>query len=83
MNWSNWGVGTRTQWDVTKTFYLGVEVLYSQLHSAQTGTGSVVSPAGFASFASFASYAFGGATVNESRASNWAVSLRAHRDFLP
>jgi hypothetical protein len=77
MNWSNWGVGTRTQWDVTKTFYLGVEVLYSQLNSAQTGTGSVVGPAGFASFAS------GGATVNESRASNWAISLRAHRDFLP
>ena len=27
-NWSTWGVGSRTQWDVTKTFYLGVEVLY-------------------------------------------------------
>jgi hypothetical protein len=77
MDWSTWGVGTRTQWDVTKTFYLGVEVLYSQLHSAQTGTGSVVGPAGFASFAS------GGATVNESNASNWAITLRAHRDFLP
>jgi hypothetical protein len=38
---------------------------------------SVVSPAGFASFAS------GGATVNESHASNWAFNLRAHRDFLP
>jgi hypothetical protein len=77
MDWSNWGIGSRTQWDVTKTFYLGVEVLYSQLNSATTGTGSVVSPAGFASFAS------GGATVNESHASNWAISIRAHRDFLP
>ena len=77
MDWSNWGIGSRTQWDVTKTFYLGVEVLYSQLNSASTGTGSVVSPAGFASFAS------GGATVNEARASNWAISIRAHRDFLP
>ena len=42
MDWSTWGIGSRTQWDVTKTFYLGVEVLYSQLHSAQTGTGSVI-----------------------------------------
>ena len=25
-NWSMWGVGTRLQWDVTKSFYLGVEV---------------------------------------------------------
>ena len=76
-DWSNWGIGSRTQWDVTKTFYLGVEVLYSQLNSASTGTGSVVGPAGLAS------YAFGGATVNEARASNWAFTLRAHRDFLP
>jgi hypothetical protein len=28
-SWSTWGIGSRTQWDVTKTFYLGVEVLYS------------------------------------------------------
>ena len=34
--WSDWGVGSRTQWDVTKTFYLGVEVLYSQLRTAQS-----------------------------------------------
>jgi hypothetical protein len=77
MNWSTWGIGARTQWDVTKTFYLGVEVLYSDLKSAQTGTGSVVGPAGLASFA------FGGATVNEANSSNWMVSVRAHRDFLP
>ena len=81
MNWSNWGVGTRTQWDVTKTFYLGVEVLYSQLHSAQTGTGAVAGPGG--SPAGFASYAFGGGIGNEANSSNWMVSVRAHRDFLP
>jgi hypothetical protein len=50
-NWSTWGIGARTQWDVTKTFYLGVEVLYSELKSATTGTGSVISPAGLASYA--------------------------------
>ena len=33
-NWQTWGIGARTQWDVTKTFYLGVEVLYQDLHSA-------------------------------------------------
>jgi hypothetical protein len=76
-NWQTWGIGSRTQWDVTKSFYLGVEVLYSNLHSAQTGTGSVVGPAGFAS------YAFGGATVNEANSIKWMVSVRAHRDFLP
>ena len=76
-DWSTWGIGSRTQWDVTKTFYLGVEVLYSQLNSASTGTGSVIGPAGFAS------YAIGGATANEARSSAWEFTLRAHRDFLP
>ena len=33
--------------------------------------------------AGFASYAFGGATGNEASASNWQVTVRAHRDFLP
>jgi hypothetical protein len=75
-DWSNWGIGSRTQWDVTKTFYLGVEVLYSQLNSATTGTPALGTPG-------FATYAFGGATTAEAHASNWAVTIRAHRDFLP
>jgi hypothetical protein len=80
-NWQTWGVGSRTQWDVTKTFYLGVEVLYQNLHSAQTGTGAVAGPGG--SPAGFASYAFGGGIGNEANSSNWTVTVRAHRDFLP
>jgi hypothetical protein len=78
MNWSNWGVGTRTQWDVTKTFYLGVEVLYSQMNSASTATGLVAGPG-----SGTTSYAFGNAFQAENHASNWLVSIRAHRDFLP
>jgi len=73
-NWQTWGVGSRTQWDVTKTFYLGVEVLYQNLHSAQTPTGAL--PA-------LVTLANTGATTIENNASNWMVSVRAHRDFLP
>ena len=57
-DWSTWGVGSRTQWDVTKTFYLGVEVLYEKMNSAQT-----VRRGGSAG--GFATIAFGGATTNE------------------
>ena len=32
-----WGVGSRLQWDVTKSFYIGVEAIYQQVDSAQTG----------------------------------------------
>jgi hypothetical protein len=52
---------------VTKTFYLGVEVLYSQLNSATTGTGSVISPAGFATTA------FGGGIVNRTPPTGWSA----------
>jgi hypothetical protein len=80
-NWSTWGIGSRTQWDVTKTFYLGVEVLYSQLNSASiNSTGTI--PTGTGLFSSAVGAAPGGIT-NVSNESNWMISVRAHRDFLP
>jgi len=73
-NWSIWGVGSRTQWDVTKTFYLGVEVLYEELHSATTSTGAV---------AAINAIAGPVGPVHVADQSSWMVSVRAHRDFLP
>jgi hypothetical protein len=72
-DWSMWFVGSRTQWDVTKTFYLGVDVLYQQMHS-----GSL--PAGLASLGS---YSVGSSNTIESSAHEWMIRFRAHRDFLP
>ena len=37
MDWSTWWVGSRTQWNVSKTFYMGVDVLYSDMNGASTG----------------------------------------------
>jgi Porin subfamily len=83
MGWQAWGIGSRTQWDVTKTFYLGVEVLYSDLHSAKTGCGSVV-PAGCAGgVVGGNTVSFGNAGFLESDSHAWTVAVRAHRDFLP
>ena len=31
MDWNTWWVGSRTQWNVTKDFYMGVDVMYSKL----------------------------------------------------
>ena len=33
-NWSTWWIGSRTQWNVTKDFYMGVDMLYSKLQTA-------------------------------------------------
>jgi hypothetical protein len=74
-NWSTWFIGSRTQWNVTKTFYMGVDVLYESLTGATTGGTSTVNNLG--------NYAAGGALLQEGSASAWLFRFRAHRDFLP
>jgi hypothetical protein len=72
-NWQIWGVGSRLQWDVTKTFYLGVEGLYTNMQSATTG-----SPTN-----AIGGYTFGSATQQTGNLGAWAVTVRMHKDFLP
>ncbi len=71
-NWSVWFVGSRTQWDVNKNFYLGVDVLYERMNSATTPTGTVGT----------ANFGFGSATTVANLGS-WQFRFRMHRDFLP
>ena len=72
-NWSTWWLGSRTQWNVTKDFYMGVDVLYSNLQSASINSANVI-PSGFPN-------AFGGNHVED--VENWAFRFRVHRDFYP
>jgi len=47
-NYSFWQVGSRTQWNITKDFYMGVDVTYTHLNTAYQGAnnnGSNVYPA--------------------------------------
>ena len=76
-NWSTWGVGSRLQWDVTKTFYLGVDVLYTELSGGRTFNGLLTATNGGS-----------GATLsnvtNEANtATAWVARVRMHKDFLP
>jgi hypothetical protein len=77
-NWSTWAIGSRLQWDVTKSFYLGVEVLYEDLRSATPNAAGTLTtqmiPSGGPSSAT---------ALQESDSRSWVVSVRAHRDFLP
>jgi hypothetical protein len=70
-NWNMWGVGSRLQWDVTKSFYIGVEAMYVQMEGATTGDGTTHL------------YSSGGALATQSNASDWNFTLRMHKDFLP
>src|SRR6476660_1966260 len=73
MDWSTWWFGSRTQWNVTKDFYLGVDVMYAKLHSADLGLGTAFTPA------------VGGFTnsVPKTDPDNWQFRFRVHRDFYP
>jgi hypothetical protein len=74
-NWDVWGVGSRLQWDVTKSFYIGVEAIYQNLDSAQTGlAGNALTPA--------ITLTNSGATTWANN-TNWVFTLRMHKDFLP
>jgi hypothetical protein len=73
-NWSTAAIGSRLQWDVTKSFYLGVEGIYENLHSATFNTsGSLGS----------SPLAIGAATTAASNVNSWSLSVRMHKDFLP
>jgi hypothetical protein len=76
-NWNTWGAGSRLQWDITKSMYIGVEAMYEVMDSAthgSTGTASAVLPAGIATLQ---------ASGFENSASAWNFSMRIHKDFLP
>jgi hypothetical protein len=73
-NWSTDFVGSRLQWDVTKSFYLGIEGIYDHMNSATLNTTGTLGSSPLA---------FGGATNLESHADVWTVSVRMHKDFLP
>jgi Porin subfamily len=77
-NWSGWTAGSRLQWDVTKSFYIGVEALYIKYNSAQTFNGLIPSTVGVASDCASAN---GNCAV--ANLSDWAFTLRMHKDFLP
>jgi hypothetical protein len=69
-NWSTWWLGSRTQWNVTKDFYMGLDVMYAKLQTAPLFAGSAVV------------LGIPGATTTTD-VDNWQFRFRVHRDFYP
>jgi len=72
MNWQVWWLGSRTQWNVTKDFYLGLDVLYSKLQTALLS--NTTAPLAVST---------GGLGVPATDVDNWQFRFRVHRDFYP
>jgi len=73
-DWNMWWIGSRTQWNVTKDFYLGLDVAYAKIRSAQASDGLFTGPfpAGTNTSARF---------IDDQ--DNWQFRFRVHRDFYP
>ena len=86
-DWSTYWVGSRTQWNVTKDFYMGLDVIYQKLQSAQTGDPNNFSPFQFTNgtkaFASSEAAHTGTHRLFNSDEDNWGFRFRVHRDFYP
>jgi hypothetical protein len=81
-DWQTWWIGSRTQWNVTKDFYMGLDVLYSKIQSANLGLATPIG--GGPAFANTAVAAGGGGGVLPLQdVDNWSFRFRVHRDFYP
>ena len=79
-DWSTWWIGSRTQWNVTKDFYMGLDVMYSKLQSATAfnglavGSGTLLVPLAISPNLG---------AIPATDPDNWSFRFRVHRDFYP
>jgi hypothetical protein len=76
-SWSIWQMGSRWQYNLTPAMYVGVDVLYQKLKTADAG-GVATFLTGAASVA-----AQGNTPYQITNQDNWGFRLRVHRDILP
>ncbi len=81
-NWKTWWIGSRTQWNVTSDFYMGVDVLYSKLMSASSSDGTIIG-SGLLTAAQGGPGCEPGAPCLVKDVDNFAVRFRVHKDFYP
>jgi hypothetical protein len=89
-NFDIWSVGSRLQYDITKSFYIGVDFLYQHLDSASLPGNVLTSANSTALLPSNNDLACATGTTTGAAPcakiqdmNNLAVTLRMHKDFLP
>jgi hypothetical protein len=74
MDWQTWWVGSRTQWNVSKDFYMGVDILYQKMETAVAFVDPTLGPQGSSRF---------GSPRSADDQDNLSIRFRVHRDFYP
>jgi hypothetical protein len=75
-----WTIGSRSQWNVTKDFYVGIDVLYNKLQSATLNNGNPVALAAGSIFLPALKNPGLYSTADQDQVS---VTWRVHRDIVP
>ena len=74
-DWSYWSVSSRTQWNITKDFYIGLEGFYGHLNTMSKGQ--------TATYTVLAGTAQPSGTRTLADQNVWVTTLRVHRDLVP
>ena len=80
MDYQVWNIGSRSQWNVTKDFYVGIDVIYSRLQGANINNGALFATSGSSSLTPPGHLAGNYFTADQDRVS---VTWRVHRDIVP
>jgi hypothetical protein len=84
-NFQAWAVGSRTQWNIDASTYLGLDIAYTRIQSASSSTGIVplgaVSAQATAPATTVCSFSGSGCTASDEGV--WSARFRVHRDFYP
>jgi hypothetical protein len=76
-DFSTWNVGSRSQWDIIKGLYVGLDVTYIRLNTARSSAATnLVAHAGF-------NGAHGPGIYTQEDKDAWAATWRIHRDIVP
>jgi hypothetical protein len=76
-DWSSWAIGSRSQWNITKDLYVGLDVIYMKLNSSSNASGILPGTVGGGGKPTTA----GPYTVSDQ--DTWAATWRIHRDIVP
>jgi hypothetical protein len=74
---SAWNIGTRSQWDITKDLYVGLDVIYQKLNSASPNSAGVLNVTGSGAGAN----APGQYLVRDQ--DSWTATWRIQRSIVP
>lgn len=82
-DWSTWNIGTRSQWDIVKGLYVGLDITYLRLNTARASAATNLVALGVNGAHPASAVGGGPNPYTEENKDAWAATWRVHRDIVP